>query len=117
MQREVLEEIVRLAQFNQTHNARLTLVLSAGTDRLHRLGSRILESAELRVDLEGWDADDTAAFIKQSLADAGRSTPIFSPAAVRRLQELSGGIPRRVKQLADLALLGADRTWRTSSPI
>ena len=102
---DVLDEIVRLAQINQTHDAGLTLVLSARAERLHRLGSRILELAELRVDLEGWDADDTAAFIKQSLADAGRSTPIFSPADVRRLHELSGGIPRRVKQLADLALL------------
>ncbi len=103
---DVLNEIVRLAQFNQTHDARLTLVLTARAERLNRLGSRILELAELRVDLEGWDADDTAAFIKESLAEAGRSTPIFSPAAVRRLHELSEGIPRRVKQLADLALLG-----------
>ncbi len=58
------------------------------------------------MDLEGWDLDDTAAFIKMSLSAAGRSTPIFSEAAVRRMQELTGGVPRRVKQLADLALLG-----------
>ena len=39
------------------------------------------------------------------MADAGRSTPIFSPPALARLHDLSAGIPRRVKQLADLALL------------
>jgi general secretion pathway protein A len=44
--------------------------------------------------------------VKQSLAEAGRSTPIFSEGALRRLHELTGGIPRRIKQLADLALLG-----------
>ncbi len=105
-QADVLDEVVRLAQFNQAHDAGLTLVLTARAERLHRLGTRILELAELRVDLEGWDVDDTAAFIKQALTEAGRSTPIFTPPALRRLHELSGGIPRRVKQLADLALAG-----------
>ena len=103
---DVLDEIVRLTQMNQTQDARLTIVLAARPERLGRLGARILELAELRVDLEGWDLDDTAAFIKMSLSAAGRSTPIFSEAAVRRMQELTGGVPRRVKQLADLALLG-----------
>jgi general secretion pathway protein A len=105
-QGEVLEEVIRLAQLNQTHDARLTVVLTAHSERLHRLGARILETAELRVDLDGWDLDDTAAFVKQSLAEAGRSTPIFSEGALRRLYELTGGVPRRIKQLADLALLG-----------
>jgi type II secretory pathway predicted ATPase ExeA len=105
-QGEVLEEVIRLAQLNQTHDARLTVVLTAQSERLHRLGARILELAELRVDLEGWDLDDTTGFVKQSLAEAGRSTPIFSEGALRRLHELTGGVPRRIKQLADLALLG-----------
>jgi type II secretory pathway predicted ATPase ExeA len=103
---DVLNEVVRLAQLNQAQQARLTMVLSARPHRLARLGSRLLELAELRVDLEGWDADDTAAFVKESLAAAGRSTPIFSENALRRLHELAEGIPRRIKQLADLALIG-----------
>jgi general secretion pathway protein A len=70
------------------------------------LGDRLLELAELRVDLLGFDQDDTAALIRKLLAEAGRSSPIFSEAAVQRIQELSGGIPRRIKQLADLALVG-----------
>ncbi|MEX0676403.1 MAG: AAA family ATPase [Pirellulales bacterium] len=104
--REVLDEIARLARLNQISDARLTMVLAARGRQLHKLGTRILELAELRVDLVGWDQDDTAAFVKKSLAAAGRSTPIFSESALRRLHELTGGVPRRVKQLADLALLG-----------
>jgi type II secretory pathway predicted ATPase ExeA len=30
---------------------------------------------------------------------------VFTPTAVERLHELAGGIPLRIKQLADLALL------------
>ncbi len=103
---DVLDEIARLAHLNQTSDAGLTMVLAAGERPLHKLGTRILELAELRVDLEGWDEDDTAGFVKKSLAIAGRSTPIFTESALRRLYELTGGAPRRIKQLADLALLG-----------
>jgi type II secretory pathway predicted ATPase ExeA len=103
---EVLSEVVRLALYNQTHDAGLTIVLAAHPERLSRLGDRLLELAELRVDLLGWEVDDTAALLKKSLADAGRTTPIFSEAAVQRIHDLSGGVPRRIKQLADLALVG-----------
>jgi type II secretory pathway predicted ATPase ExeA len=107
---EVLGEVIRLALFNQTHDTGLTLVLAAHPERLSRLGDRMLELAELRVDLLGFDLDETASLIKKSLADAGRTTPIFTEAAMQRIHELSGGIPRRIKQLADLALVGGAGT-------
>ncbi|REK12771.1 MAG: hypothetical protein DWQ37_11130 [Planctomycetota bacterium] len=103
---DVLEEIARLVHFNHSRKAGLTIVLAGRTRRLGRLGEKLLELAELRIDLECWDLDDTAAFLKQSLSRAGRSTPIFGESAVRRLHELSGGVPRRITQMADLALLG-----------
>jgi general secretion pathway protein A len=102
---EVIDQIVRLAQLDTSADARLTIVLTAHPERLHNLGTRLLELADLRIDLEGWDSDDTAAYIKKALAAAGRTTPVFSEAALGQLHELTGGIPRRVKQLADLALL------------
>ncbi len=102
---EVLVEVARLAQINVDRNARITIVLAAQPARIGRLGSRLLDLAELRIDVDGWEEDETDAFIKTSLAHAGRSTPIFNEAAVARLHEQAGGCPRRVKQLADLALL------------
>jgi general secretion pathway protein A len=102
---EVIDQIARLAQLEASHESPLTIVLTAQPQRLSRLGTRLLELAELRIDLEGWELDDTTAFVKNALNRSGRSTPIFSEAALRRLHGLSSGIPRRVKQLADLALL------------
>ena len=102
---EVIDQIARLSQIESSHESPLTIVLTAQPQRLSRLGSRLLELAELRIDLEGWEMDDTIAFVKNALSRSGRSTPIFSDSAMRRLHELSCGIPRRVKQLADLALL------------
>ena len=102
---EVNDQMAWLSQLDTSRDARLTIALTAQPERLYRLDPRLLELADLRIDLEGWDADDTAAFVKQALAKAGRTTPIFSEAALVRLHELTGGIPRRVKQMADLALL------------
>lgn len=102
---ELIDEIVRLAQLDQAREPRLTVVLSAQPARIRRLGPRLMELAELRIDLEGWEADETAAYIKHALSLAGRSTSVFTPAALLRLHELADGVPRRVKQLADLALL------------
>ena len=102
---DVLAEILRFTQLDADHDSRLTIVLSAHGSRIDRLGPRLIDLAELRVDLDGWEPDETVAFVKGALAISGRSTPVFTEAALVRLHEQSGGIPRRVKQLADLALL------------
>jgi general secretion pathway protein A len=114
---EVLGEIARLVQIDADGDSRLTIVLAAQAWRVGRLGTRLLDLAELRIDLDGWEADETATFVKSALAVAGRSTPVFSEAALVRLHDHAGGIPRRVKQLADLALLaGAGQSLAQIEP-
>jgi type II secretory pathway predicted ATPase ExeA len=107
---EVLEHVARLAQVNRGDGWPLVVVVSVTADRVSRLGSRILELAELRIDLEPWEEVDTAGYLTATLAQAGCKAPIFTDDAVHRLQTVSGGIPRRVNQLAALALVaGAGR--------
>lgn len=107
---EVLDQVVRLAQCDSSAAARLTIVLAGSTDRLGRLGTRLLELAELRIDIDRWEPSDTAGYLNSSLAQAGRKQPAFGEQAMLRLHELCNGVPRRVNQLANLALLaGAGR--------
>jgi type II secretory pathway predicted ATPase ExeA len=105
--RPVLAQVARLTQYDASEQSRLTLVLSGQQERMGCLGSHLLELADLRIDLVPWDQAETADFLKTSLAQAGCRTHVFADPAVERLQELSHGIPRRVSQLADLALLAA----------
>ena len=105
--RDVLEQIVRLAQLRPTSDARLTIVLSAASHRLNRLGARLLALSELRIDLQPFEQEDTAQYVADALARAGRNEPAFRDDALARLHELSFGIVRRINQLADLALLAA----------
>jgi type II secretory pathway predicted ATPase ExeA len=70
--------------------------------------------AELRIDLERWTAEETCEFVQQTLAQAGHAGQLFEPPAVKRLHELAGGRPRRVGQIADLALVAAAGQQRAS---
>jgi hypothetical protein len=102
--------VARLVQVNRGDGWPLVIVISVPADRIMRLGSRILELAELRIDLEPWDEADTAGYLSLALAQAGCKSPVFTDDAVRRLQTVTGGVPRRVNQLAALALVaGAGR--------
>ncbi len=103
--KEVLAQVTRLALHDPTPESRLTIVLAGHRERMGHLGERLLELAELRIDVEPWEQSDTADFLSASLAQAGRRSPLFDDPAIARLHELSHGIPRRVTQLADLSLL------------
>lgn len=83
----------------------LTLVATARSEAARRINPRILEQAALRIDLAPWNEAETREYLQASLAQAGRKQPAFDDAAVRRLFQLSGGAPRKVNQLAQLALL------------
>ena len=107
---EVRHHVTRLLRHDASPDAPVTVVMAANPDRLKRIGPRLLELAELRIELETWDPDDIWQFLQASLALAGTDQIVFDPRTVARLHELTRGIPRRISHLAELALLaGAGR--------
>jgi type II secretory pathway predicted ATPase ExeA len=85
--------------------APLTIVATARVETAGRISPRVLEQAALRIDLNPWNESETGDYLASSLTRAGRVQPAFDAAAARRLFELSGGAPRKVNQLAQLALV------------
>lgn len=104
---EVLTQVARIAKHDLTPDSRLTLILAGRVDRINRIGETLLDLAELRIDVTAWHPDDTQAFLNRSLKLAGGETTVIGGEAARRMHDLAGGSPRRVRQLADLALLAA----------
>jgi type II secretory pathway predicted ATPase ExeA len=102
---DVLAQVARLAQCELSGTARLTIGLAARRDRVQRLGQRLLELADLRVDIQPWELADTEGYIRHALSAAGRVAATFMPSAIARLHEVSGGVPRQINQLAELCLL------------
>jgi general secretion pathway protein A len=107
---QLLEHLVRLAQADCGTNTGLTIVLASDANFASQIPPRLLELAELRIDLEPWEPADTIQYVGTTLEYAGRREPLFTDEALNRLHDLSDGIPRRVNQLANLALVaGAGR--------
>lgn len=102
---EVLTSITRLVTWEAAPESRLSIVLAAREGCLERIDRRLLELCELRIDILHWEYEDTAEYLKSALEKAGRKEPTFDVQAIARLHELTGGVPRRVRQLAELALL------------
>ena len=101
----VADAIARLADSDHRAQSRLTIVATATTGNVRRLGNRLVDLVELRIDLEPWEQADTVGYILAALRHAGRREPAFTDDAIIHLHELCEGVPRRICQLANLSLL------------
>lgn len=101
----VLAHISRLAECDPSSQSRLTIILAAHSRQTSQLGRRLLELTELRVEIEPWEPEDTRDYLQYALSRAGGQREVFDTTAVERLHELSHGVPRRLSQLAGLALI------------
>jgi len=99
--------LVRLLALNRRPESRLIIVASAESEHLADLDPGLINEAELRIEVPPLSRAETAEYLQACAAQAGNDEPLFSNAAVTRLYELSGGVPRRINQLAELALIAA----------
>ncbi len=104
---EVLTSLARLAQIDLSDESRFTIVLAADNARSHLIGRRLQELCELRVELEPWDSEETLRFLRTALNKADIDSSLFTAGAAERLFDLTGGVPRRVTQLAQLSLVAS----------
>jgi type II secretory pathway predicted ATPase ExeA len=102
---KVLCQVERLLHLALNADSQLTIVLVSSLESAGNLGSALLEQVELRIDLSPWSEDETAEHVALRLFHSGSDSPIFTDEAITALHELSGGIPRKVEQIAQLALL------------
>jgi type II secretory pathway predicted ATPase ExeA len=63
------------------------------------------ERLELKVLLKPFTSEETAGYIEHRLVMAGATRPLFTEQALAMAHQLSGGIPRRINRLCDLALM------------
>lgn len=118
---ETLEGVRLLTNLGQPDKQLFQIVL-AGQPGLVELVDRP-ELAQLRqrirvhYALEPLTARETSEYIHHRTSVAGAMAPLFSAAAVTRIHELSGGIPRLVNHLAGHAMLSAyvDKDRRVES--
>ena len=111
LQPQVLEQL-RLLTNLETNTRKLLQVILIGQPELQLLlGRRELRQLAQRITaryhLLPLTLDEVARYVSHRLAVAGCSRPLFTKAAIKRLHQVSGGVPRLLNLLCDRSLLGA----------
>lgn len=111
LQPAVLEQL-RLLTNLETNTRKLLQVILIGQPELQQLLKRndlrqLAQRITARYHLLPLSPDEVKHYLKFRLQVAGCSRPVFSDTAVKKLFQLSGGIPRLLNLMADRALLGA----------
>jgi general secretion pathway protein A len=107
----MLEELRMLTNLNTGSDLLLQLIL-AGQPELRDLITRpslrqFAQRVSATFHINPFELDDTAAYIRHRLRVAGGTGQEFSTGAIEAVYEVSGGIPRMINKLCDLALVYA----------
>jgi type II secretory pathway predicted ATPase ExeA len=104
---QVFQALRLLLNFQDHQQCRFSLIFVGQRELLNtvrRLG-QLEERLSVKCLLRPLSAEETAHYVAHRLEAAGATRPIFEPTAMQPLHELSGGVPRRINRLCDLALL------------
>jgi len=107
----VLEQLRLLSNLETEREKLITLVLVGQPELRDLLDQKALRQLSQRITsrshLEPLTVDETRKYVKHRLLVAGGQGTEFDDAAVARVHEFSGGVPRVVNVLCDRALVGA----------
>ena len=104
--REVWEELRLILNFQHENKFLLTLLI-LGQPELKEIidaNKQFSQRISVKCHLGSLNEEETKKYISHRLSIAGRSEPIFTGAAYKMIFEKSGGIPRRINNICDLAL-------------
>lgn len=107
---DVLEQLRLLTNLETNQRKLLQIILLGQPELLDILARNELRQLSQRVTarfhLEALNREEVESYIEHRLEIAGGRGKLFPPDAVRRVGDLSGGIPRLINLICDRALLG-----------
>ncbi len=108
---KVMEQVRLLTNLETTKNKLLQIFLVGQPELRRMLESEGLRQINQRITarfhLKPLTLAETGEYIRHRIAVAGVDRPLFTASAIRRIHQISGGIPRLTNILCDRALLGA----------
>lgn len=116
--REIFEEIRLLTNFQLDDRNLLSMIIMGQPELRKILAAPVYEPFRQRLainyHLSPLDLEETMEYLDFRMEKAGGSAGLFSPEAVHRIYELSGGVPRKINVIATNALLegfGLESGW------
>jgi general secretion pathway protein A len=106
---ETLDMLRNLLALDRRGQRLFTIYLVGGKVVVGRLEahSGLLDSVDLVYIMKSFSQEETRNYIVHRLHLVGGGAEIFSPDAVRLIHSLSGGVPKVINNLADMALFTA----------
>lgn len=105
--RLIFEELRLLLNFQKRDKFLLTLILIGQPELREKIAHMkpFDQRVAIRFHLKGLKLEETRSYIVHRLEVAGADREIFEDDAFKLIHESTGGIPRRINQICDLALL------------
>ncbi len=107
--KDVFDEIRLLTNFQLDDVNLISVILMGQPELTKRLSHPVYEPLRQRIgiqfDLKPLLREEVGAYLAYRLDHAGGKKGLFTDAAIEDIAKFSGGIPRRINQLASLALL------------
>jgi type II secretory pathway predicted ATPase ExeA len=105
--RLILEELRLLMNFQKRDKFLITLILVGQPELREKINQlkAFEQRISIRFHLKGLKPEETKIYILHRLKVAGAGREIFEESTFHQIYESSGGLPRRINQICDLALL------------
>jgi len=107
--REGFEEIRLLTNFQLDQENLMSLILMGQPELNQRLSHSVYEPLfqriGIRYHLPALEREEIEQYINFRLSKSGRKSPLFTPEAIELIWIYSGGIPRRINNIATNALI------------
>jgi general secretion pathway protein A len=103
----VFQTLQLLLNFQQQPSSEFTLILMGERSLLSRIARapQLNDRIAVKSLLQPLSYSETAEYVNFRLEVAGSSQRVFDEASLVQLYELSGGVPRKINRICDLALL------------
>ena len=107
----VLEEVRLLSGLETGKDKLLSIILTGQPELAQVIDSphmeQLAQRVKLRFHLRTLSARETCDYVQHRMRIAGSSTDVFAPDAFPTIHEYTGGTPRLINSLCDMALLAA----------
>ncbi len=106
---ETLEEIRLLLNFQQAKSFSLSLILVGQPELRQRIDAlpQLSQRLTVKFHLGALSPDEARAYLRHRLRTAGGGEDLFTGGAEDLVIEHSGGVPRNINKISDLALLNS----------
>lgn len=105
----IFEELRLLLNLQYNNKFLLTLILLGQPELKEKINNikQLEQRISIKYHLTGLGREEVAKYVQHRLRVAGANKKIFEDAAFEPIYDASGGIPRRINQICDMALLTA----------